>query len=72
VFRVVASAVPVKRWCTALNAGAGSAMLMQRMSSGTLVLSPFRKLQISDCDVNRNHHFAATFEIGCLLVTRVA
>ena len=29
-----------------LNAGGGSAMLMQRMSSGTLVLSPFRKLQI--------------------------
>jgi hypothetical protein len=72
MFRVLASAVPVKRWCTALNAGAGSAMLMQRMSSGTLVLSPFRKLQISDCDVNRNHRFVATFEVGWLLDTRVA
>jgi hypothetical protein len=47
-------------------------MLMQRMSSGTLVLSPFRKLQISDCDVNRNHRFVATFEVGWLLDSRVA
>jgi hypothetical protein len=42
---VLASAVPVKRWRAALNVGAGSAMLIQRMSDLEKTKDPGRKVQ---------------------------